>query len=65
MKVKTEYVPDGCDYLTAGKEYTAKYYHYSADPNLLLIFDDDGEEIAVRVSGCAFLDGHPWTIIED
>lgn len=62
MKVKTNYVPEGCDYLTVGKVYEAKPIKF----DLYYVVSDDGEGCNVSISdtGCAHLDFYCWEIVE-
>ncbi|CAL9978798.1 hypothetical protein VPHF99_0233 [Vibrio phage F99] len=62
MKIKTNYVPEGCNYLTVGKVYEAE-----VDFDTLYTFSaDNGRECFVETSGvgCAHLDGYCWEIVE-
>ncbi len=61
MKIKTDYVPEDVDYLTAGKEYEAE----QLSEWLVSITDDSGEIIGVFLRGSSHTDEHPWTIIQD
>ena len=55
MKIKTDYVSAGCDYLTAGKEYGFDGFTIT----------DDGEKIRPCLIRCPHLNGHAWTIVQD
>ncbi len=58
--VKTDYVPDDCDYLTAGKEYEFELEGDDAG----YIQDDDGCVTTIHLKTCAYLKGNPWILIE-
>ncbi len=62
MKIKTNYVPEDCDYLTVGKVYEAKLIK----SDLYYVVADDGEGCSVSTSdvGCAHLDLYCWEIVE-
>ncbi|AGG57971.1 hypothetical protein VPBG_00199 [Vibrio phage helene 12B3] len=63
MKIKTNYVPEDCDYLTVGKVYEAE-----KDFDTLYVFTtDNGIECLVEISdmGCSHLDGCCWEIVEE
>lgn len=57
MKVKTDYVPPECNYLTAGKEYEV----ISGGE----IIDDNGQRQYIHIPDSSHLNYRPWTIIED
>lgn len=65
MKVKTDFVPTSCNYLTAGKVYEVTdidktLYSFYGD-----IEDDYGVNILIRTSGCDHLNNCAWTIVEE
>ncbi|MGB2063546.1 MAG: hypothetical protein ACPHUL_00225 [Marinomonas gallaica] len=50
MKIKTDYVPADCDYLTAGKEYPVE---------CMDIYDDNGDLNVIHLNYSS------WTIVQD
>jgi hypothetical protein len=58
MKIKTNYVPDDVDYITAGKVYECTKILPKR------IKDDHGNTAFVWLSKCAHLDGKNWEIVE-
>lgn len=66
MKVKTQHVPEDCDYLTNGKEYEAfDGWENAFNRDLFNIKDDNGEEAIINLYGCGHLDGKAWEVVED
>ena len=63
MKVKTNFVPDDCDYLTVGKEYTVNQVLY--DEDVVSFRDDNGGYVEARLSGSGHLNGKSWDVIKD
>ena len=61
--VKTDYVPEDCDYLTAGKVYEVMWD--SGLDNIGAIIRDNGEKILIEFRRCAYLDKRPWTVWEE
>lgn len=57
--VKTDYVPDDCDYITAKRLY--KYMISDALGGF--IEDDLGVERYIKASGSGDLNGRDWTVI--
>lgn len=60
--IKTNYVPEGCDYITKGKWY--EFEEDVSDDNDAqggTIYTEVGK-LYVRLSGCAHLKRHPWTV---
>jgi hypothetical protein len=66
MKVRIKSVPEGWSrpYLTKKKEYEAEEFE-RGNKNLLSIVSDRGQQLVIRVSGCASLDGGSWEIIPE
>lgn len=62
MKIKTDYVPDDCDFLTAGKEYKVKKRR--AGPRTL-IYDDHGRLIMVNMRENDERGIRKWQIVEE
>lgn len=60
--VKTDYVPEEVDYLTAGKVYEVVEEQY--DQTLGIIKNDKERFSHILYSGCAHLDNRPWTVWE-
>ena len=61
MRIKTDYVPDDCDYLTAGKvyearDYTRKNFGITCDNGMTIFLNPDESET---------LNGRAWQIVED
>lgn len=58
--VKTDYVPDDCDYLTVGKEYeiVKEFGDIGGD-----FFDDDGLRRHCNYCCSGHIDDKPWTVI--
>lgn len=61
MKIKTDYVPRYCDYLTAGKEYEVRHGSEFGGS----IIDDKGEEQFVHFAKSGHLNFEPWTVINE
>lgn len=61
MKIKTQHVPEDCDYLTNGKEY--KVINCYSD--FAIIMNDKVRQQYVWLSGCPHLKGKAWEIIDD
>ena len=61
MKVKTDYVPEEVDYLTAGKVYDVYYFSGQVGE----IYGDDDGYVDISIEGCAHLNGKDWTIVEE
>ena len=66
MKVKADNIGRS-EYLTAGKEYEVIC---EKSAFIKMIKDDEGEYLYLRIgdpsgTGCAYIDGNEWTIIED
>ena len=60
MRVKTDY--EGCEYITAGKEYEAERIFDGAGANII---DDNGTPTTLFLSCCAHLDGvGTWEVLE-
>ena len=59
--VKTDYVPDDCDYLSVGKEYSATHYR----DRLYTLTDDQCDVILICINRCSHLNWKPWTVKED
>lgn len=57
--VKTDYVPEDCDYLTVDKEYQI----YDCDDVYGCIIDDEGDEINICIGDSCHIDGSAWTVI--
>lgn len=57
--VKTDYVPNDCDYLTVGKEYLVD----TDSPSGGRIVCDDGIETTVYFSCSSHLDNRSWIVI--
>lgn len=55
MKVYTDYVPEDCDFLTAGKRYD--FFSFIGSGHII---DDDGVMICIRLESCAHLNNRPW-----
>ncbi len=64
MKVKTQHVPEDCDYLTNGKEYQV-IRHIEGAEDFKIIVTDHNEDAIIILSGCSHLDGHPWEVIPE
>jgi len=62
MKVKTDFVPEDCDYIAVGKVYETIV---RVIEGVYSITDDDGETICIRLEGCAYIGNNPWTIVEE
>lgn len=60
MKVKTDY--EGCAVITAGKVYKAKRGFRS---DLARIIADDGGTALIRLTGCAYLEGRAWEVVDE
>jgi hypothetical protein len=59
--------PEGCDeYLTAGKIYDVVGYWENQSKKLdgFQIIDDEGDRLDCVATGCAFLNGGDWIIVE-
>lgn len=67
LYVKTDYVPDGYEYIVAGKEYEAtRYTRYTGYSENLYCIKTEVEyikSIIIRIDQCAHLNGKPWTVI--
>ena len=61
MKIKTNYVPEGCNYLTVGKEYGA----IDMGHNFYSIINDQGNNLILHLEDSVHLDGHDWEIVPD
>lgn len=60
MKVKTSYVPEGCGYLTVGKEYEVDNVEGSC-----WIVDDENIETLIDLEKDEHnLGGHTWEIVK-
>lgn len=63
MKVYSDFIPDGCNYLTAGKRYEVekdgRYWKTCGT-----IICDNGETAFVYFESSSLLDGKPWSIEE-
>ena len=64
MKVKTDY--EGCEYITAGKEYEAtSLYPEDIQQTLFSIEPDSGNAtIRIFLPDCCHLNDQPWEIVE-
>lgn len=51
-------------FLTSGKRYTLYSPTYREDGSVTLgtIVDDEGDNIVVRIDGCAYLDWKEWSV---
>lgn len=66
MKVKTQHVPEDCDYLTNDKEYEAfDGWERIFSRDLVRIVNNNGMEIVINLYGCEHLDGQPWEVIPE
>lgn len=55
-----------CPYfLTEGKVYDAKVIELRENDILFAIKDDDGDHIACVLSGCTFLSGGEWELVNE
>jgi hypothetical protein len=64
MKVKTNHVPEDCDYLTNSKEYEVIEYEVVGDGHkFATIKDDDGDVDFIVINVCPHLNGRDWEII--
>jgi hypothetical protein len=63
MKVKTNHVPEDCDYLTNGKIYTVLLDPRYTNGKAGHCTDDLGEIIFINISCSNHLNGKPWEII--
>lgn len=59
--VKTDYVPEDCDYLTAGKVYEVSSFF----GEFYKIVSDRGGELTICGYHCAHLDNRHWTVWEE
>ena len=62
MKIKTNNVPNDCDYLTNGKEY--EFTHMPDCKNGGIIIADDGGECTVYIPRSGHLNGASWEIVK-
>lgn len=62
MKIKTNNVPQDCDYLTNGKEYEFTSKHNANDGGTII--DDDGEIRIIFIPCSSHLDGASWEIVK-
>ena len=65
MKVKTDYVPENCDYLTVGKHYEVTNAYQGTISIGGNIISDDGDTIYIVVDECCHLNDNAWTIVEE
>jgi len=65
MKVKTEHVPKGCDYLTAGKVYEAEVVGEELRGVIVRMIDDRGGAMIINVNKSIHLGGGDWTVIDE
>ena len=64
MRIKTDYVPEVNKHMIIpGKEYSVTRYRNGS--NLVHVIYEDGEEHTAVLPGCAWLAGHPWTVVLD
>lgn len=61
MKVKTNHVPLGCDYLTEGKEY--KLLNFDIEKETGSIINDKGMDTFIYIPRSSHLNGNSWEII--
>lgn len=52
------------DYLTSGKEYGVLEAEYLGFYNLYSIYDDEDVIRIVSTTGCYYLDGGSWEVVE-
>lgn len=64
MKVRTDFVPVNCDYLTAGKEYEAKS-GFGFEEGVFIINDDEGDSIQIIILCCNHIQGRHWQVVEE
>lgn len=63
--VKTDFVPEGVTYLTAGKEYLLTDLTFRKNKiSGGYLKDDYNEESYIFLEECAHLDFKPWTLVE-
>lgn len=62
--VRTAYVPQKCDYLTAGVVYRFEPLN-QANLTVGQIIDDEGYELDINVEACPHLQYAPWQLIEE
>lgn len=60
MKIKTNHVPDDCDYLTNNKIYDAVLLQHG----WIGIDSDDGLPLSIDINECEILNGEAWEIVE-
>lgn len=60
--VKTDYIPNDCDYLTVGKEYELMEINMEGWSKHEIIADD-GDACTICPECCAHLDDRPWILI--
>jgi len=61
MKIKSDYIPKTCWFLTTGREYEI----VGGLGGLKIIKADNGNELKVNIYECAFLNGGSWDVVTE
>lgn len=64
MKIKSDNVPEGVEYLTSGKVYECEDIKQINGETFATITNNFDNKIRVIISECAHLDYEAWDIVE-